>query len=139
MGPGKSLVGGVTGLINQFVASPEQKLAAQQALLELEANYQKEAMAADISFAQSQAEVIKSEADSQSWMARNWRPVLMLVFTYIIFQDYVVAPLFSLKSLVIPPDMWQLLKLGIGGYIAGRSAEKITAPIVSAVLDSKKK
>ena len=24
----------------------------------------------------------------------------------------------------IPPDMWDLLKIGLGGYVVGRSAEK---------------
>ena len=27
-------------------------------------------------------------------------------------------------TLTIPPDMWDLLKLGIRGYVAGRSVEK---------------
>jgi hypothetical protein len=27
--------------------------------------------------------------------------------------------------LVLPPDMWALLKIGVGGYIVGRSGEKI--------------
>ncbi|MCS7280543.1 MAG: hypothetical protein NZ583_02795 [Desulfobacterota bacterium] len=35
------------------------------------------------------------------------------------------APLFRLPSLEIPPDMWTLLEIGIGGYVVGRSAEKI--------------
>jgi len=35
------------------------------------------------------------------------------------------VPIFSLPAAVIPPDMWQLLKIGVGGYVLGRSGEKI--------------
>ena len=27
--------------------------------------------------------------------------------------------------MTIPPDMWALLKIGLGGYVVGRSGEKI--------------
>jgi hypothetical protein len=74
---------------------------------------------------ESKKEIIVSEATGHSWLQRNWRPITMLVFVYIIAHNYIIAPLFSLKFLPIPPDMWELLKLGIGGYVIGRSAEKI--------------
>lgn len=80
---------------------------------------------------QSQASVIIAEATGQSWLQRNWRPLLMLTFTYIIAHNYIIVPILRMFTfgagipvLAIPPDMWDLLKLGIGGYIAGRSIEK---------------
>ena len=74
---------------------------------------------------EAQKAIIVAEATGKSWLQRNWRPLLMLVFTIIIAFNYIVAPLFSRQPLPIPPDMWDLLKIGIGGYIVGRSAEKI--------------
>ena len=60
----------------------------------------------------------------------------MLIFVAIIANNYIIAPyiqvLFGKQFTVflpIPPDMWGLLKLGIGGYILGRSAEKISQNI----------
>jgi hypothetical protein len=132
-GPGKSIIDGVTGLINQFVANPEQKLAAQTALLQMEKDYQEKCMDADTQFAIQQAAVITSEAKSDSMLARNWRPILMLTFTVIVAFNYIIAPLFSVHYLPIPPDMWALLKLGITGYIVGRSAEKVAPTIVTAL------
>lgn len=32
--------------------------------------------------------------------------------------------IFNTPPADIPPDMWDLLKLGVGGYVVGRSAEK---------------
>jgi len=73
--------------------------------------------------------IIIAEAQGGSWLQRNWRPVTMLVFVAIIANNYILFPYLSLLGgpavkLEIPPDMWGLLKLGIGGYIVGRSAEK---------------
>jgi len=31
--------------------------------------------------------------------------------------------------LEIPPDMWALLKIGLGGYVVGRSVEKTVAVV----------
>ena len=82
----------------------------------------------DFSFVQkeieSQAKIITAEAEGRSWLQRNWRPILMLTFTYVVAHNYIIAPLFSLARLDLPPDMWELLKLGVGGYIIGRSVEK---------------
>ena len=78
----------------------------------------------------AQGGVIKAEASSGSWLAANWRPILMLSFTAIIVVNYLVVPIaqwfgVSEAPLILPPDMWALLKIGVGGYIVGRSGEKI--------------
>jgi hypothetical protein len=66
---------------------------------------------------------------SGNWLQRSWRPILMLSFTYIIVHNYIIVPIFSIPAADIPPDMWQLLKLGVGGYVLGRSGEKIAEKI----------
>ena len=55
----------------------------------------------------------------------------MLTFTAIVATNWLILPVVSwfgphLVPLVLPPDMWDLLKIGVGGYIVGRSGEKIT-------------
>jgi hypothetical protein len=128
--PISALVNSVGGVISKFVTTDKDKLEAQRELVELERGFQLKVMELDAQWAAQQADVIKAETNSQSWLARNWRPILMLVFTYIIFHNYVLAPLFGLGKADIPPDMWQLLKLGISGYIMGRSAEKVAPKVV---------
>ena len=69
------------------------------------------------------------EAKSESYLARNWRPIMMLSFVAIIVNNHMLAPylqLFGAPYIImeIPENMWDLLKLGISGYIVGRSAEK---------------
>ena len=79
---------------------------------------------------QLQAKVISTEAGSEHWITSAWRPITMLVFVAIIANNYILVPYFQafelhIPTLVLNNEMWELLKIGIGGYIVGRSAEKV--------------
>jgi hypothetical protein len=77
----------------------------------------------------SSIKVILAEINSDSWLAKNWRPITMLSFVTIIVNNFIIYPYLSLfwgdaPKMEIPPDMWDLLKLGLSGYVVGRSIEK---------------
>jgi len=79
---------------------------------------------------EERAKIILAEAQGESWLQRNWRPILMLTIVAIIANNYVIVPWLSLFTgkvavLKLPDSFWNLLGLGVGGYIAGRSGEKI--------------
>jgi hypothetical protein len=115
------VVGKVLGLIDKVVEDKDQASRLKHDL-------QIELLNRDFSFIEKEidarAQIIAAEARGKSRLQRNWRPLLMLTFTYIIAHNYIISPMFSLPRLDIPPDMWELLKLGMGGYIVGRSIEK---------------
>lgn len=76
------------------------------------------------------ASVVLAEAQGESWLQRNWRPMLMVLFGFIVANNYVLVPWLRVFGVVvptldIPPDMWSLLSVGVGGYVVGRSAEKV--------------
>lgn len=76
--------------------------------------------------------VLQAEIQGKSWMQRNWRPSLMFLFIVLIANNYILVPYllsfgFSVVSLPLPDGMWNLLSIGIGGYIVGRSGEKMYA------------
>ena len=123
-GPVSALINGAKTLIGQKLTNDADKVQVAAEIDKLQIELQRAVLAADQELANAQRDVIVAEAKSESWLARNWRPILMLVFTYIIFHNYVIAPIFSAPHAEIPPDMWALLKIGVGGYILGRSAEK---------------
>lgn len=124
-GPIGEIIGGVRGVINDLHTSGEEKLQAQLKLSELDVAFRQKVLEAEARWAEAQADVIKSEAQGESWLQRNWRPILMLTFTYIIAHNYVISPIFSVPSVPIPEHLWELLKIGIGGYIISRSGEKV--------------
>lgn len=76
------------------------------------------------------ADNINAEAKGESALQRNWRPLTMLIFVTIIANNYLIYPYLSLfwhaaPQLPIPPQMFNLLDLGLTGYIVGRSGEKM--------------
>ena len=75
-----------------------------------------------------QTEIVLAEANG-NWLQRSWRPILMLAFGFIVIYVKFVAPLFSLPIPPLENQFWNLLQLGIGGYVVGRSAEKIAGNI----------
>lgn len=83
----------------------------------------------DNALVSAQSAIVTAEA-AGGWLQRNWRPMLMTLFGVIIFNNYIIHPYVSLffpgnsVMLEIPEAMWGLLKIGVGGYVVGRSLEK---------------
>ena len=101
------------------------KAAQAEAKAQIEAEMMKHSASID----KAAARVVVAEAKGESWLQRNWRPVTMMAFVVIIINNYIVFPWFMMFDipaihLDIPPDMWSLLQIGIGGYIVSRGAEK---------------
>lgn len=74
--------------------------------------------------------VVLEEAKSSSWLTSTWRPLLMMVIVAIVAVNYLIFPvlnLFTGQELMIdlPIELWNLLQIGVGGYIVGRSGEKM--------------
>jgi hypothetical protein len=137
-GPVKDIISAIGGVIDDLHTSGEEKLKARSQLLELEQAFRSQVLAADVELSRQQASVI-SEETKHGGLAGSWRPVLMLSFTFIICWNFILGPMFGAVTLPIPPDMWDLLKLGVGGYIIGRSVEKIAPEIATAITAAKTK
>ena len=131
-GPVKGLVSSVGDIINNLHLSGEEKLAAKQKLAELEARTLLSLTEAGQTLINAQRDVLVAEAKSESVIARTWRPITMLTFVFIIFNNYVLVPYVTafggtVPTLEIPNGMWALLNVGIGGYITSRGIEKVVA------------
>ncbi|GHE20108.1 holin family protein [Halomonas urumqiensis] len=79
-------------------------------------------------------QVVLAEATGESWPQRNWRPILMLTIVAIVANNYLIAPYLGAMfgvglHLELPEALWNLMTLGVGGYIAGRSGEKIAGTL----------
>jgi len=111
------LVSGVLSVIDKAVEDKDQANA-------IKAKFNELAIAGEMKELESAAKIIVAEAQGDSWLQRNWRPMLMVMFGVIIANNYIIVPIFNTTPADIPPDMWDLLKLGVGGYVVGRSVEK---------------
>jgi hypothetical protein len=110
----------ISGLFSLIDKAIEDKDEAAK----IKARFQEMILSGQMKELEVAASIIKAEANGDSWLQRSWRPMLMCLFGVIIANNYLVVPLFGTPSAEIPPDMWALLKLGVGGYVMGRSVEK---------------
>ena len=84
----------------------------------------KELIASDNKALQTQANVIISEANGESFLQRNWRPLVMIDFALLITAHWLGFTPENLSELQILA-LLDIVKVGLGGYVVGRSAEKV--------------
>ena len=97
--------------------------------LEIQARMQEALIANQAKIEEAAAQVIQAEAAGESWLQRNWRPLTMMVFVSLIVAKWTgyTAPGVS-EALEL--RLLGLIEIGLGGYVIGRSVEKV-APIVA--------
>ncbi len=90
---------------------------------------------------ESASSVIRAETESESVAARNWRPHLMYFFMGLIAYGAVISPLlraiFSTFGIdvpiyTLPTQVWDIVWVCVGGYVIGRSGEKMVGFYSSA-------
>jgi hypothetical protein len=121
----KETIDAIGGAIDKIDKSDE-KLALQLRYKELLLNMQGMFIDYESKLLESQSQIVQAEAKGESFLQRNWRPMLMLVCIYIVFNNYVLVPYFDLPVATLDDNIWELIKLGVTGYVAGRSLEKIS-------------
>ena len=104
----KGIVETVAGVIERLSISSTEKKRLKQELETLLVDYERVHL-------QVQSGVLRSEAQG-NWLQRSWRPVIMLAFAVVI-----LAGMFTdLPLLEDTSRFWDLLEIGLGGYIVGR-------------------
>lgn len=121
----KETVSSVGEVIDGIATSDDEKLAAKAKLTEIVGNQLTKV-------AELQASVLLAEA-SGNWLQRSWRPVLMLAFGFIVMYSKFIAPAFNLPNTELEAAFWDLLSIGMGGYVIGRSVEKVADTVTKNV------
>ena len=126
------LVGGVGKIIDDVQTSGEEKLKAKTKLLAIQSDLSKAALEYEATIIKEQASIVRAESASQSWLARNWRPIAMLTFITLVVLHWT-----GHTSDNVTEDealaMFQLIKIGLGGYVVARTTEKILPAVVEAM------
>ncbi len=118
-------------LIDRLFPDQVARDKAKVELLTMQANGELEELKVRMS-------AIVAEAQSDSWLAANWRPLTMLSFVFIIFNNWVLYPYFKAFGLPViylevPVNVWDIIEIGLGGYVVGRSGEKIASSVAEAL------
>lgn len=126
--PWAALIPVIGDLIGKLFPDPKVAAEAKLKLFELQ-------QAGQLKELDGAIQIITAEANG-SWIQRNWRPVMMLVFTALIVARWFgwTAPNLSETEY---RHLWDIVELGIGGYVIGRSVEKIVPSVTSTITASK--
>lgn len=139
--PLKGLVNEVGKIIDKVTTTDEERLEAQRKLADLTMSYQVKMAEVEARWVESQRDTIVAEAKGESWLQRNWRPLTMLFFATII--GVVVFSGGYINGRQLDHDfimrILDIIQLGLGGYVLGRSAEKIVPNVAQIFADKSKK
>lgn len=104
-------------LISKWFGDKEE---AKQKIIELELMVMK----GEMQSLQTVADIIKTEAKSEHFLTSCWRPIVMLIFTSLVVAKWLgyTAPGVTEQ---MEARLMDIVELGIGGYVIGRSAEKV--------------
>lgn len=130
------MVGEILGILGKVAGSvaerifphPEHELKR----LELQQALQAAVLERTSEIERAAAEVVKAEAQGQSWLQRTWRPITMLTFVALIVARWLgwSAPNLPEAEAL---KLWDIVEIGLGGYVIGRSAEKVLPSVVSSL------
>ena len=118
----------IADVIEHVLPSGDAKIQLQQKMLEGQLAAASQVMDYEKQLLDSQMQIIKAEAQGNSWMQRNWRPITMLTFLALVVCDS-----FGWLPNRLAPEAWVLFQIGLGGYVAGRSLEKLAPSIVGVI------
>ena len=107
------MVSAVGEVINRLTLPAREKKQLETDLLRVFVEWEQRVM-------EARSAVLVEEARG-NWLQRSWRPLVMLVFALIVL----VGTFTNLPILSDSSRFWDLLEIGIGGYVVGRSGEKI--------------
>ena len=105
----------VGGVIETLSLSAREKQQLQCRITEVLLRWESES--------QGRRERVLSSEAGGNWLQRSWRPLVMLVFAAVVLVgSFVPLPMLDDGS-----RFWDLLEIGLGGYILGRGVEAIPA------------
>ena len=111
------LIGPIASLLDKMI--PDKQAAAQAKIKLVELS-----QSGDLAELKGAVSIITAEANGESWLQRSWRPCVMVTFATLI-----VAHWLGFTAQNLPADqvmgLLEIVKIGLGGYVVGRSAEKV--------------
>ncbi|CAN5299568.1 hypothetical protein BH09BAC1_BH09BAC1_30850 [soil metagenome] len=129
MGAATELVEATGKTLDNLITNPEERIQARQAIGEAIMGRLNE-------LASYQRDILNTELQGTK-LQRNWRPLVMLSFAFIIVYHYFLQPLLGhwldIPAIPLPDKFWGLLELGLGGYVIGRSIEKVATTVTENI------
>jgi len=126
MNPIMNLIGALfepaAKLVDELHTSEEERIDAKTRMLTAQTDVTLKILDYEARLMQMQSNVIMAEANGESWLQRTWRPITMLTFLSLVVGHHL-----GFLAMELSTEMWDILKIGVGGYITSRGVEKTMA------------
>lgn len=123
------VVNPIVKIIDNLHTSEEEKLKIRENIFTMQVEVYQKAMHYETELMKMKSNIIQEEARN-SWLQKNWRPMTMIYFLFLLsLYWFGYAPDYLIQNPTIMEKMLSLLQMGIGGYIAGRTIEKVVPNI----------
>jgi hypothetical protein len=119
MGVLQNVIREIGDIVNRLSVSSREKQKIQEEMQSLVYRYKSELV-------REQSAAVGEETRG-NWLQRSWRPIVMLILTLLVVLGvFTESPMLSDSS-----RFWDLLEIGVGGYVIGRSGETITGNLLA--------
>jgi len=131
----KLIAGPIIGKVMDLVMSFQNRKLGEA---ELRAEVERAVLDTFAEVSKSQASVIEAEMRGENWLQRNWRPMVAVGLAIIPISYGIIFPVavawFGMEPVRVGDDLLRWIMdavvICLGGYIGGRSLEKIVTMIV---------
>jgi hypothetical protein len=125
-----ALMGPITELLGRLIPDVNARAAAAEEFRKLLLENQSAMLEASKS-------VMVADAASEGWLTRNARPIVVMWSLAVITVIMVEAMTGGAQNVVralreVPVELWNLVSIGVGGYMLLRSGEKIARDVAQA-------
>lgn len=117
-------------LVDSMHTSTEEKLSKKAELLQMQTAFLIHGLEYEQAQLKAQADIVQAEAKSEHWLTAVWRPITMLTFVALLVATWLGWTADIAMELQL--QLMSIVKIGLGGYVVGRSAEKVAVPLVDA-------
>jgi len=119
-----SVVDSVGDAADDLFTSEKERKKAERLTKKIEVELEEKLLEVKTQLIRQRGSVLEKEVQGESWYQRAWRP-----FTMIVFVGVIVGHWFGVAGTHLDPSiqewLYKVIQLGLGGYVFGRSAEKI--------------
>jgi hypothetical protein len=135
-----SVVGDVVDSVgdaaDDLFTSDQERRKAKRLMKKVEVRLQEKMLEVKQQLVKQRGSVLEKEVQGESWYQRAWRP-----FTMVVFVGIIVSHWFGVAGTHLDPAiqewLYKVIQLGLGGYVFGRSAEKIAPHARDAITGRK--
>lgn len=120
----KPIYGVLAAIAPRLLDIIDQTVKDKDAATEVRTRIASELFKTNSETARAAAEVVVAEAKGEGWLQRNWRPMLMVWFA-ILIGAYWFGFVPANMPVEVVEKLFTLVQIGVGGYVVGRSGEKI--------------